>query len=547
MINPPQVIIDGVEILFEDHPKITKPLVLIGERAYVVAWLPVKYHVMTISSGKSKRNHRHEEFAVWPLVVRDDGKVFLPEGKVYGDDSDKEKLGIEVKLNDGPFANKTWSGEGVEIYRGGIRPDPLDTFLTVVRVIDRFIDFDRSLADQKTMSEMVACYIMSTWFLDAFNVTGYLYPTGDRGTGKSNLLLVISEMAYLGQFILMGGSYPALRDLADQGATLCFDDVENLSDNKTDPDKRNLLLAGNRRGATITVKVPRSYRGWDTRNVNAFCPRCFSATSLPDPILASRSIVLPLIRTTDKGRGSADPSDFSLWPCKRGDLVDDLWAMALANLPKMPRYEQGVSERARLTGRPLQPWKSILAVALWLTEKGVEGLWDRMEALSCNYQKGKSDLETTDLTGLVIRALCQCATRAIKANPIARPAEKTQLVVSVEDVLWRCKQLAEDGLMDPDYLNNQRIGRILNQLRIEEAPRPGGVGSRLRKFSLGDLQRMCESYHLPPPDFNGQTIPETDGTPGTTGLAGTLGTTGTNGSNGTDAKDSPRIQPLSRA
>jgi hypothetical protein len=168
-----------------------------------------------------------------------------------------------------------------------------------------------------------------------------------------------------------------------------------------------------------------------------------------------------------------------------------------------------------------------------------------MEDLSCDYQKGKSDLETTDLTALVIRAMCQCATRAIKANRTARPGEKTQLVVSVEDVLSRCEELAECGLMDPDYLNNQRIGRILNQLRIQEVPRPGGVGSRLKKFSLGDLDRMCESYHLPPPDFDEQTPPEPDGTTGTTGTAGTLGTIGTNGSNGTDAKDFPRIQPLS--
>jgi len=111
--------------------------------------------------------------------------------------------------------------------------------------------------------------------------------------------------------------------------------------------------------------------------------------------------------------------------------------MALANLPQMPQYEQSVSERARLTGRPLQPWKSILAVAQWLDEKGVKGLWDRMEELSWNYQKGKSDLETTDMTALVIQALCQCATRAIKANRTARPGEKTQLVVSVKDVLSR--------------------------------------------------------------------------------------------------------------
>jgi hypothetical protein len=48
---------------------------------------------------------------------------------------------------------------------------------------------------------------------------------------------------------------------------------------------------------------------------------------------------------------------------------------------------------------------------------------------------------------------------------------------------------------------------------------------------------MCESYHLPPPDFNEQTPPETDGTTGTSGTAGTLGTAGTVGSNGPPGAD----------
>ena len=58
-----------------------------------------------------------------------------------------------------------------------------------------------------------------------------------------------AEMAYLGQTILSGGSYATLRDLADYGACLAFDDCEDIMDTKrSDPDKRALLLAGNRRG-----------------------------------------------------------------------------------------------------------------------------------------------------------------------------------------------------------------------------------------------------------------------------------------------------------
>ena len=68
-------------------------------------------------------------------------------------------------------------------------------FNRIVEVVDRFIDFDRSLADQRTMCEMVACYILATWFLDAFTVIGFLWPNGDRGSGKTQLLLIVTELA----------------------------------------------------------------------------------------------------------------------------------------------------------------------------------------------------------------------------------------------------------------------------------------------------------------------------------------------------------------
>ena len=71
-------------------------------------------------------------------------------------------------------------------------------------MIDRFINFDRSLGSQQTMYELVVCYILATWFLDAFTVIGYLWRNGERGSGKTQLLTVVAELAYLGQVILAG-------------------------------------------------------------------------------------------------------------------------------------------------------------------------------------------------------------------------------------------------------------------------------------------------------------------------------------------------------
>jgi hypothetical protein len=316
-------------------------------------------------------------------------------------------LGVSVHLAEVPPENRLWSARGVKRYRAGQRPDPLEVFAQVADVVDHFLDFSRSIADQWTMVEMVVCHVVGTYLLDAFNVVGFLWPNGHRGSGKTQLLLVHTELSYLGQVILAGGSYASLRDLADYGATLGFDDAENIRDFKRfDPDKRALLLAGNRRGAVISVKEPDGNRGWRTRYVNAYTTRLFSAISLPDPVLASRTIVVPLIRTTDRKKANSQPLDHGQWPHDRRQLIDDLWATGLAHLATIGVYDAMVAEQARLAGRGLEPWRSILAVALWLQDNGAQGLFDRMERLSWAYQRERSQLQTTDLTMLVIRGLC---------------------------------------------------------------------------------------------------------------------------------------------
>ena len=258
-----------------------------------------------------------------------------------------DALGAEVHLPEMPPADRLWSTAGVKAYRARQRPDPAGVFERVTDTIDRFIDFNRSLAPQRVMAEMQACYVLASYLLDAFNVIGFLWPNGDRGCGKTQDLIVLAELGYLGAVILAGGSYASLRDLADYGALMAFDDAENLSNPKTtDPDKRALLLAGNRRGNTVPVKELAGDKTWRTRYVNTYCPRLFSATRLPDEILASRTIVVPLIRTTDRYRANADPLEYRLWPHDRRELIDDLWALALAHLAGLPRYEALVNERA---------------------------------------------------------------------------------------------------------------------------------------------------------------------------------------------------------
>jgi len=520
-----------VEILDAPPATMVRPLALVDGCAYAAAWLYVRI------TRHETRNRKGETVKLDPPLVETARRLFVvrQDGVTFGPGADRplDELGLEVALPQMPHPSRTWSPAGVAAYRDGHRPDPAGVLNRVADVVSHFVDFDRSLAGQRTMCELVACYVLATWTLDAFNVIGYLWPNGERGSGKTVLLHCVAEMAYLGHVILAGGSYASLRDLAEYGATLAFDDAENLADpRRTETDKRSLLLAGNRRGSTVTVKELGPDNVWRTRHVNAFCPRLFSAIQLPDNVLASRAIVVPLVRTLDRARASIDPLDYDVWPHDRRPLIDDLWALALAHLPELRDCARAVSQEARLTGRNLEPWRAILAVAMWLDrhdpaatlrreaplagpygepERQETGLWDRMEDLSVRYQAERPDLGSTDFTRFVFQALYVsvvfdfCDSIGVKPGAMMRdelPPEVEvphSFEVSTQQVVNHAFAVARELGVDPGRVTNHRVGRVLGRLRIQKSPRPGGQGSRRWRVTRDDLHRWTTVYNLPFP------------------------------------------------
>lgn len=281
-----------LEILDSAPLIIRKPLSLVEDHAYAATWVYMRDRELQSvdrSRGASRNAALSEQKQ---LIIRDDGLI-LGDGF-----EDIRRSDIEVHLHEIPRPDKLWSGGGIRAYQSGELPECKDVFNRITQVVDRFMDFNDSLADQQTMCELIACYILSTWFLDAFNVIGYLWSNGVHGSGKTQLLSVISELGYLGDMLLSGSTFASLRDRADYGATLCLDDAEDFANARgIEADKRAMFLSGNRRGTSVTVKEPAPDRKWVTRQVSVYGPKLFSAISQPEEILASRVIVVPLIRS----------------------------------------------------------------------------------------------------------------------------------------------------------------------------------------------------------------------------------------------------------
>jgi hypothetical protein len=520
----PQPAPAAIELLECAPACMRRPLAMIQGRMYAAIWAYVRVTTTeTLDTHGEVRRFAQPEVTTEQrlLVLRDDGLLFGEGGT-----RPLSELGIEVHLPETPGPDKLWSVPGVKAYIAGERPDPATLFRQLILVVHTFMDFDRSLAPQQTMGELVACYILATWFLDAMTVIGYLWPHGEKGSGKTQLLTLIAELAYLGQVMLAGGSYATLRDLADYGATLAFDDAEHVMDlQRGDPDKRTLLLAGNRRGNYITVKEPVNGRAWRTRHVATFCPRLFSAIRLPDNVLASRTIIVPLIRTANRRKANADVLESRLWPVPKAQLVDDCWALALTHGATLRKYDGIVADTSSLLGRTLEPWRAILAVAHWLTDCGVTDLAGRIEALAQDYQKERHDLEEGDLTPLVIQALCEYgldpgkyrhAPTPVNPNNPINPVtlgsmDDIEISFLTADITAIVQEIAaaKDNGPDPERISARRVGRVFGSLRLHAVPRSSGKAqpgapkpsrARVWRMTKRHMRELLLSYHLDVPE-----------------------------------------------
>jgi hypothetical protein len=238
---------------------------------------------------------------------------------------------------------------------------------------------------------------------------------------------------------------------------------------------------------------------------------------MPDTVLATRTIIIPLIRTSDREKANFDPLDYTLWPYDRKALQDELWAIGLANLPVLHDYENLVAQNVRLRGRNLQPWKAILAVASWLDDVDqnhsllrsfiqgkdqviIGGLWRRLEEMSWRYQQDETgDLQSSDLTLLVLQGMCKLAAAKsdIKDNSDVASFSWT---FSTSQICETAQIIAEETEADVDKesITSRKVGRLLGKLRLRKT-REAGKGTRQWQITLTELERWASVYgiHLP--------------------------------------------------
>ena len=108
-----------------------------------------------------------------------------------------------------------------------------------------------------------------------------------------------------------------------------------------DPNKRELLLAGNTKGTIYTIKEPGKRDGeWQTKYLDGFAPRAFTSIGLPDDVLASRTVLIPLTRSGRCGENQTEAKQ----PIRTGNPIRassgiSYGSMLFATLHEIEKYK----------------------------------------------------------------------------------------------------------------------------------------------------------------------------------------------------------------
>jgi len=436
------------------------------------------------------------------VILRGDGAVFCDSELGQKTVMPSLELGMPVNLPQRPKRDMQLSGAGLKAFMAGEIPHPVDVLQEVHRVVDHFMDFGYCFGSQWDMSLLVALYIMATYFLDSFQVIGYLWPNGDKGCGKTKLISIVTSLGYLGELITAGSSSASMRDLAANGAVLGFDDAENIMKRGADPDKRALMLAGNRKGVTVTLKEKEKDK-WKTKYVPVYCPRVYSAINQPDDVLGSRTIVIPLVRSAGV-KANLDPADPVSWPVgtDRRRMVDGLWLTGLKNMSAMQEYYRRVPEKVKISGRDLEPWRGVLAVALWLEEsQGATGLFAIIAGLMNSYIRERSDIVEDPCAVVLVKALCRIRHIGENQNKTLKEDMLTFIPHQVKEIM--CSIAAEEDIpYEGDcYVSAQKVGCMLKQQRFTR--RRTQIGGRIWTASVTRLEQLARAYGVTVTDAEG--------------------------------------------
>lgn len=176
----------------------------------------------------------------------------------------------------------------------GVFTPPSDIRETEPELVEEEImDFvqDYLVVQDPHHATVISAWILHTWLKDAFTTYPYLYFLGDKGTGKTRALEILSELAHRPLFSVNVSEASLYRMIDLYDVSYLIDEIRYWRDS----DKRQALAdlqAGYKKGQVAVRMDEASGQGFKPSTFETWGPKAFASTDAPTDQLADRCVII---------------------------------------------------------------------------------------------------------------------------------------------------------------------------------------------------------------------------------------------------------------
>jgi len=338
-----------------------------------------------------------------------------------------------------------------------------DLFLEIKLYLEKFVSFSWN----PKLYNVVACWILGTYFSELFSTYPFLYAYGSQGTGKSRLILTATYLSRHG-FIATDPSEASLFRMSE-----AFKPTLGIDESLLGKSAWKLVRTAFKKG----MKVPRvektSREEFLLALFETYMPIAFASTERPSELGGSeadeaRALFIFMQRTPDPIGRDPDKWEFKslrdrlflLRLTKANDVFSALKRIESSNLP--------------LYGHDREVWLPLLTIASLIGDEVFSDVMEYAVELGMIKQAFQYQEERI-LTRAILIAYREQYKKALKDNPKAYlPAiefKAANLLEYVKIVLEENGEY-EEGTFQK-YWTSRRIGRLLTKIGLFRRMRSG--------------------------------------------------------------------------
>jgi hypothetical protein len=276
------------------------------------------------------------------------------------DDTESEGIALRHKTVD----TARFSYKGIRTFlENNVLIDIPNVYSKVHNYIKRFICFP-----EDAYLSFISLWVMGTYLFMIFRYYPYVWLNAEKGSGKTLLMEILSNIAFNGELISNPTESVIFRDISNNLITMFIDEVEQLR--KRDKDVYgsviSVLNAGFNKAGVVKRTESIGKGGFVVRAYSAYSPKMFAGINEIDDVLQDRTIRIPLLRKKDGEIVERYKATAEIVELQR-NIRDDLYVFALDHAGEIAEVyyakDEGIQGLGHLNNRELDIWEPIFLLA----------------------------------------------------------------------------------------------------------------------------------------------------------------------------------------